>query len=126
MGILHSQNYDAGHLGPVQTAILVRGYRIMGGRKNQTVGVIQVHGKLAFSFALRQFVASARPAFWRPEIHETHCGPELRHAQTNFSSAETSMYPVELHTCTEFLCKLCILENYIQFQAPSIMINLLG
>lgn len=102
----------------------MRRYRIMGGRKNQTIWVIQVDGKLTAALALRQFMASARPAFGRPEIHETYSGSKLRHSQTNFSSTLNAMYSIELNPCAEFLFKLSVLEKYLQNYSPSIMINL--
>jgi hypothetical protein len=93
---------------------MMRRYRIMGGRKNQTIWVIQVDGKLAAALALRQFMASAGPAFGRPEIHETYSGSKLRHSQANFSRTLNAMHSVKLSPFAEFLCKLSVPEKYLQ------------
>ena len=69
----------------------MRGYRIMGGRKNQTIGMIQIHGKLTATLTLRQLVASTGPTFGRPEIQETNRSSKLSHPQTNFSSSLNPM-----------------------------------
>ncbi len=52
----------------------------MGGNENQTIRMIQIHGKLALTFSLRQFVASARSVLGGPEVLEACGGSEFHHA----------------------------------------------
>jgi hypothetical protein len=114
MGILHSQDFDGGHPGPIQPAILSCEDRIMSGSENQAIRVIQVHRKLAFPLALRQLVASTGPAFGRPKIHEGRCCPMLRHSQTNFPGSLGSMNPIELRPLAELFLYLSGPKGYIQ------------
>jgi hypothetical protein len=52
----------------------------MGENEIQTIRMIQIHGKLALTFSLRQFVASARSSLRGPEVFEACSSPESHHA----------------------------------------------